>query len=129
MSDSWTNRYAKWDAFEDEDDMEEKKGKEMTPMQFDHMGEEGVVVLPDILWNGSIISRLCKLPQQAKEIWQIVVRPLRVWSASSKGASEGNDAIPCRPFCILVNDLVRCSVGGPFTYICLYSPFVVVFHG
>lgn len=47
-------------------------------------------------------KRLDKRPQ---EVWQVVVRKLRVWSASSVGADDGADAIPCRPFCILVNNL------------------------
>lgn len=55
--------------------------------------------------NEKEIVQYRKLDQPHQEVWQIVVRKLRVWSASSQGATEGNDAIPCRPYCILVNNL------------------------
>jgi hypothetical protein len=51
------------------------------------------------------VERFKKLSQTKQEIWQIVVRKLRVWSASSEGAEEGEEAIPCRPFAILVNNI------------------------
>lgn len=51
------------------------------------------------------IEKLKRIDQQEKEIWQIVVRKLRVWSAASNGAAEGAEAIPCRPYCMLINNL------------------------
>ena len=46
-----------------------------------------------------------KLDLEEKEVWQIVIRKLRVWSAASTGPDEGDEAIPCRPYCILINNL------------------------
>ena len=50
------------------------------------------------------ITRLKKLPLVAKEVWQLVVKPLRVWAAAPEGPPQGPDAIPWRPPCaFLVN--------------------------
>jgi hypothetical protein len=51
------------------------------------------------------VERYRKLEKKQLEVWQVVVRQLRVWSASSSGADEGQDAVPCRPYCVLVNNL------------------------
>ncbi|POM75486.1 MYND domain containing hypothetical protein, partial [Phytophthora palmivora] len=51
------------------------------------------------------VERYRKLEKNQLEVWQVVVRQLRVWSASSAGADDGQDAVPCRPYCILVNNL------------------------
>lgn len=46
-----------------------------------------------------------KLDKRESEIWQVVVRKLRVWSAASEGPDDGSEAVPCRPYCVLVNNL------------------------
>jgi hypothetical protein len=58
-----------------------------------------------MLLTPQVVDKIKRLDQPHQEVWQIVVRKLRVWSASSTGAEEGADAIPCRPYCILVNNL------------------------
>jgi hypothetical protein len=35
------------------------------------------------------VERYRKLEKKQLEVWQVVVRQLRVWSASSSGADEG----------------------------------------
>lgn len=61
----------------------------------------------ETLVSAAQIEKLRKLEQPKKEVWQVVVRKLRVWSASSTGgsAADGSDAPPCRPYCIMVNNL------------------------
>lgn len=68
---------------------------------------EDIVVSTNTLVNAKQVEKLRKLAQTKKEVWQVVVRKLRVWSASSTGGSkaDGSDAPPCRPYCILVNNL------------------------
>lgn len=59
-----------------------------------------------MLLNKKTVRELRKLPQPNESItWQVVWRPLRVWSAASCGAAEGEGAIPCRPFCAFVTEL------------------------
>ena len=45
-----------------------------------------------------------KSDQRDQEIWQVVIRKLRVWAASSEGGEDDAGAIPCRPYCIMVNN-------------------------
>ena len=64
------------------------------------------VVVRDVMHlSQDEINMINRFDQKEKEIWQIVVRKLRVWSAKGSGAPEGEEAIPCRPYCILVNNL------------------------
>jgi hypothetical protein len=51
------------------------------------------------------IDRMSKLEKKDREIWQVLLRKLRVWSASSEGASEGDDAIPVRPWMCFISNL------------------------
>ncbi len=66
---------------------------------------EGVSIIDQILLAPAQVDKVKRLDQSKSEVWQIVVRKLRVWSASSDGAAEGDDAIPCRPYAILVNNI------------------------
>jgi hypothetical protein len=66
---------------------------------------EDIVISTEMLLTPQVVDKIKRLDQPHQEVWQIVVRKLRVWSASSTGAEEGADAIPCRPYCILVNNL------------------------
>lgn len=59
----------------------------------------------ETLVNPKQVEKIRKLDQTKHEVWQVVVRKLRVWSASSSGAADGSDAVPCRPYCIMVNNL------------------------
>lgn len=51
------------------------------------------------------VENLSKLPITEKEIWQVVIRKLRVWSAAGASDATDSELIPCRPYCILVNNL------------------------
>lgn len=64
-----------------------------------------IVVSTELLLTSAQVERYKKLEKKQLEVWQIVVRKLRVWSASSSGADDGDSAVPCRPYCILVNNL------------------------
>ncbi|RLN26210.1 hypothetical protein BBJ28_00009210 [Nothophytophthora sp. Chile5] len=64
-----------------------------------------IVVSTEMLLSPKQVERYRKLEKKELEVWQVVVRQLRVWSASSSGADEGHDAVPCRPYCVLVNNL------------------------
>jgi hypothetical protein len=92
------DQYRKWDNFGDEDVL----GDDVVPTRFD-TGEGDMAPL-DMCYVEP--SHACaRLPKHEQEIWQVLVRKLRVWSASSVGADSGDDAIPCRPHCIFVNNL------------------------
>lgn len=75
------------------------------PTQFDVEGDADIVISTEMLLSSQQVERYRKLEKKKLEVWQVVVRQLRVWSASSAGAAEGRDAVPCRPYCILVNNL------------------------
>ena len=64
-----------------------------------------IVISTEMLITTKQVERYRKLEKKQLEVWQVVVRQLRVWSASSAGAEEGRDAVPCRPYCVLVNNL------------------------
>ncbi|KAJ0403789.1 hypothetical protein ATCC90586_003781 [Pythium insidiosum] len=98
-----SKRYQKWDKFQDDSDDEQDVPR--VPTQFDTEGEDDIVVSTELLLTPQQIDKFRKLDQPRQEVWQVVVRKLRVWSASSAGAADGADAIPCRPYCILVNNL------------------------
>eukprot|EP00937_MAST-01D_sp_MAST-1D-sp2_P008028 g8028.t1 len=93
-----SSQYRKWDNFDDDDAVDE----DAVPTRFD-LGEGDLTPLDQCLVDSAHPAR--RLPRHEKVVWQVVVRPLRVWSASSKGAASGDDAVPCRPHCILVNNL------------------------
>lgn len=63
------------------------------------------MVSTELLLTPAQVERYKKLEKKQLEVWQVVVRKLRVWSASSAGDDDGKDAVPCRPYCILVNNL------------------------
>nr|CCA16385.1 conserved hypothetical protein [Albugo laibachii Nc14] len=63
-----------------------------------------IIVSCTQLLEPSQVEKLKKLTQNQNEIWQVVVRKLRVWSATSS-SNEDTTVIPCRPYCILVNNL------------------------
>ncbi|TMW69149.1 hypothetical protein Poli38472_001305 [Pythium oligandrum] len=96
--------YQKWDNFKDDSDSENEDVPRM-PTQFDTSGEDDIVVSTEMFLTSKQVDKFRKLDKPHQEIWQVVVRKLRVWSASSEGAAEGAEAIPCRPYCILVNNL------------------------
>ncbi|GBG24497.1 TBC1 domain family member 8B [Hondaea fermentalgiana] len=50
-------------------------------------------------------KRIRSLDQGKSEIWQVVVRKLRVWSASSEIVSETGEPRPCRPFAVTISCL------------------------
>lgn len=77
----------------------------MHPTQFDHSGDEHIVFQDVNYLTTGELKKMKKLELQEKEVWQIVIRKLRVWSAASTGPDEGPEAIPCRPYCILINNL------------------------
>ncbi len=64
-----------------------------------------IEIRDQMLLTSAQLEKYKRMNQTKSEIWQIVVRKLRVWSASSEGAVEGDDAIPCRPYAILVNNI------------------------
>lgn len=99
-----TKKYQKWNNFEDDSDSD-NEATPRVPTQFEVSGEEDIVVSNEMLLTPQQVERYRKLDQTKLEIWQVVVRKLRVWSASSSGATEGSEAVPCRPYCILVNNL------------------------
>ncbi|OQR90425.1 hypothetical protein THRCLA_09350 [Thraustotheca clavata] len=99
-----SKRYQKWDNFKDDD--EDDVAVPLTSQtQYDLAGDEDITIVDQVLLSRDEVEKLKKFDQTKQEIWQIVVRKLRVWSASSKGAEEGEDAIPCRPYAILVNNI------------------------
>ena len=92
------DQYRKWDNFGDEDVLDD----DVVPTRFD-TGEGDMAPL-DMCYVEP--SHACaRLPKHEQEIWQVLVRKLRVWSASSMGADSGDDAMPCRPHCIFVDNL------------------------
>ncbi|RLN47027.1 hypothetical protein BBJ29_004141 [Phytophthora kernoviae] len=99
-----TKKYEKWNNFADDSDSE---GEDVprVPTQFDVEGDADIVISTEMLLKPKQVERYRKLEKKQLEVWQVVVRQLRVWSASSSGAEDGQDAIPCRPYCILVNNL------------------------
>lgn len=66
--------------------------------------------LPAVPFNGEVLLSeeeqrvIRRLPRRDKALWQVVVRPLRAWSASSQSPADG-EAIPVRPRCVFVNEL------------------------
>jgi hypothetical protein len=48
-----------------------------------------IVVSTEMLLSPQQVERYRKLEKKQLEVWQVVVRQLRVWSASSSGADEG----------------------------------------
>ncbi|DBA01762.1 TPA: hypothetical protein N0F65_010172 [Lagenidium giganteum] len=102
-----TKKYQKWNNFVD-DDSDNEDDVPRVPTQFDIDGEDDIVVSTEMLLKPEQVERVKKLDQQKLEVWQVVVRKLRVWSASS-----GNESTPCRPYCILVNNLY--PMGQVFT--------------
>lgn len=61
----------------------------------------------ELFLEGVDVPSLKRIPVVEKEVWQVVVRKLRVWSACE--TSEFSDTPPgeaaCRPYCILVFNL------------------------
>lgn len=99
-----TKKYEKWHKFQDESDSD-NDDLPRVPTQFDGEGDANIVISTAMLLTPQQVERYRKLEQNQLEVWQVVVRQLRVWSASSTGADVGHDAVPCRPYCILVNNL------------------------
>ena len=116
-----TDTYSKWDNLDSDDDgadAEDEGGKKNSgtlgalsaATQFNLGASSAVISDVDLLEKASEkvraqAKRISSLPQRDKEVWQVVVRKLRVWSASSKGADQGRGAIPCRPHAIFVMTL------------------------
>ncbi|KAF0692886.1 Aste57867_16088 [Aphanomyces stellatus] len=98
-------KYQKWDNFKDDEDDIEAIPASAQQTQYDHAGEEDITVVDQMLLTPAQLEKFKRMDQKKSEIWQIVVRKLRVWSASSEGAAEGEEAIPCRPYAILVNNI------------------------
>ena len=98
MAEKLDSQYRKWDHFDDGDVLDEQT----VPTRFD--SGEGTLMPLDVC-HIEPSHPAARLPKHEQEIWQVVVRKLRVWSASSAGADEGEGAIPCRPYCIFVNNL------------------------
>ncbi|EGZ13153.1 hypothetical protein PHYSODRAFT_510777 [Phytophthora sojae] len=99
-----TKNYEKWNNFQDDSDSDSEDVPRV-PTQFEVEGDADIVVSTEMLLTPKQVERYRKLEKKQLEVWQVVVRQLRVWSASSAGAEEGQDAVPCRPYCILVNNL------------------------
>ncbi|ETV91658.1 hypothetical protein, variant [Aphanomyces invadans] len=100
-----TKKYQKWDHFKDDDDDDTAIPATSKPTQYDHAGDAEITIVDQMLLTPAQLEKYKRMDQTKSEIWQIVVRKLRVWSASSEGAAEGDDAIPCRPYAILVNNI------------------------
>ncbi|EEY63011.1 uncharacterized protein PITG_14637 [Phytophthora infestans T30-4] len=99
-----TKNYEKWNNFQDDSDSDTEDVPRV-PTQFDVEGDADIVISTEMLLATNQVERYRKLEKKQLEVWQVVVRQLRVWSASSAGADDGHDAVPCRPYCILVNNL------------------------
>ncbi|CAI5714927.1 unnamed protein product [Peronospora destructor] len=99
-----TKKYEKWNNFQEDSDSDTDDVLRV-PTQFDVEGDADIVISTKMLLTSNQVERYRKLEKKQLEVWQVVVRQLRVWSASSTGAEEGQDAIPCRPYCVLVNNL------------------------
>ncbi|KAE9012255.1 hypothetical protein PR003_g8107 [Phytophthora rubi] len=99
-----TKNYEKWNNFQDDSDSDSEDVPRV-PTQFEVEGDADIVVSTEMLLTPKQVERYRKLEKKQLEVWQVVVRQLRVWSASSTGAEEGHDAVPCRPYCVLVNNL------------------------
>ncbi|ETI42613.1 hypothetical protein, variant 2 [Phytophthora nicotianae P1569] len=99
-----TKNYEKWNNFQDDSDSDNEDVPRV-PTQFDVEGDADIVISTEMLLTLKQVERYRKLEKKQLEVWQVVVRQLRVWSASSAGADDGQDAVPCRPYCILVNNL------------------------
>mmetsp|Transcript_16448 Transcript_16448/g.30109 ORF Transcript_16448/g.30109 Transcript_16448/m.30109 type:complete len:594 (+) Transcript_16448:2753-4534(+) len=105
--------YDKWEALDEEQLVDQDIGSgnpsvAPAPTSFDPGQPPFAIKDVDYVSTTSLgenTSRVLKLPQAEQEVWQIVIRKLRVWSAASTGADEGQDAIPCRPYCIMINSL------------------------
>ncbi|OWZ20178.1 hypothetical protein PHMEG_0005438 [Phytophthora megakarya] len=99
-----TKKYEKWNNFQDDSDSDTEDVPRV-PTQFEVEGDADIVISTEMLLTPPQVERYRKLEKKQLEVWQVVVRQLRVWSASSAGADDGQDAVPCRPYCILVNNL------------------------
>ncbi|CAH0520334.1 unnamed protein product [Peronospora belbahrii] len=99
-----TKKYEKWNNFQDDSDSDNEELPRV-PTQFDVEGDVDIVISTKMMLTSNQVERYRKLEKKQLEVWQVVVRQLRVWSASSTGADEGKDAVPCRPYCVLVNNL------------------------
>ncbi|RHZ12597.1 hypothetical protein DYB37_005485 [Aphanomyces astaci] len=100
-----TKKYQKWDHFKDDDEDGTALPASAKPTQYDHAGDADITIVDQMLLTPAQLQKYKRMDQTKSEIWQIVVRKLRVWSASSEGAAEGDEAIPCRPYAILVNNI------------------------
>ncbi|RHZ32409.1 hypothetical protein DYB31_001281 [Aphanomyces astaci] len=100
-----TKKYQKWDHFEDDEEDGMALPASAKPTQYDHAGDADITIVDQMLLTPAQLQKYKRMDQTKSEIWQIVVRKLRVWSASSEGAAEGDEAIPCRPYAILVNNI------------------------
>jgi hypothetical protein len=117
---TFNSRYSKWNSFDDEVDGQPAGGSgaggrggsggatgapaPKPTMRFD-LGDGDVVAEDIMLATPEQVAAAKKWPVTEKEVWQVLVRKLRVWSAESTGAAEGPDAVPCRPYCLLINNL------------------------
>jgi len=98
---SLTAEYSKWDSFEEETEDMNSDFHSVKAQQF-NLGSNQFEVkdvnhISDEV-EASIGKRIRKLNQNDKDIWQVVIRKLRVWSASESG-------VACRPYCIFINQL------------------------
>ncbi|RHY42537.1 hypothetical protein DYB34_002747 [Aphanomyces astaci] len=100
-----TKKYQKWDHFKDDEEDGMALPASAKPTQYDHAGDADITIVDQMLLTPAQLQKYKRMDQTKSEIWQIVVRKLRVWSASSEGAAEGDEAIPCRPYAILVNNI------------------------
>ena len=101
-SSSWEERYSRWDKFEGDSDDEERQAIQST--RFDT--GEGDITESDVCYvEPQQVTMMNKWPLEKSVVWQITIRKLRVWAASSEGADEGADAIACRPYCLMINNI------------------------
>ena len=113
-----TETYSKFDHLDSDSDSDDgsRKGKldaSATATQFNLGASKAVISDINLIEAAGEetkglkekAKRISQLPQRNKETWQVVVKKLRVWSASSKGAPEGDGAIPCRPYAVFITCL------------------------
>ena len=97
--------YAKWERILAHEEVVQNRSESVANREYTPSGE--ALWLPYIesrQESSELTKNLTAKESHPKEIWQIVVKPLRVWAAASRPAPSG-EVLPCRPRFMFVGNL------------------------